>query len=115
MKKVLLSVALFSSLLSNAHLDMDKKIEILHADSTEKVVFDVEMHDETTIFVQVYGVSDDLASVSLITPRGQSLFYEFVEKQTSNHKIDVKDLAPGTYYLKLNFDGEIRLKTLVIK
>ncbi|MCC5923133.1 MAG: T9SS type A sorting domain-containing protein [Crocinitomicaceae bacterium] len=115
MKKVLLSVALFSSLLSTANIAEDKKIEILHADSTEKVVFDVAMQDETTIFVQIYGIKDDLASISLITPRGQSLFYEFVETQTSNHTIDLQDIAPGSYYLKLNFEGEIRLKTIVIK
>ena len=91
------------------------KIEILHADSTEKVVFDVKMQNDSTISVQIQGINDDFASVSLITQRGQSLFYEFVGSESSNHMIDTKDIDSGTYYLKLHFDGEIRLKTVIIK
>lgn len=64
-------------------------------------------------YAQVQNMNiDQTASLSVVTTRGTSLFYEFVEDYARDFIIDVSDFEKGVYYVKLSFNGEIRLKQL---
>lgn len=88
---------------------------LVYADSTGDVVFKVSSESENQLHVSVQGNFDETASLSIVSTRGTALFYEFIEDFSRDFNIDVSRFEKGVYYVKLSFDGEIRLKTIVIK
>ena len=91
----------------------DKKILVV-AESNEDVIFEVSSKFDKNLFIHVEGVQDEFASLSLIDRRGKSIIYKFLQKGTYDYELDLSSLEKGIYYVKLNFEGEIRMKTLVI-
>lgn len=92
-----------------------KRTVIIYADSSEDVVFTISSEFDNQLHVYVEGNFDKTASLSVVTNRGKSVFYSFIEDYSREFDIDLSNLDNGIYYVKLEFNGEIRLKTIVIK
>lgn len=115
MKKMMLALVCSLSL-STLTLggEGDKKI-VIYTESSEDVVFEMTSTLDEKLIVHIEGVDDEFASLSLIDRRGKSFTYEFLKLENQNYYFDLSKLEKGLYYVKLNFDGEIRMKTLIVK
>jgi YbbR domain-containing protein len=115
MKKMMLTF-IYALMISTYSISGEgNKTIVIYADSSEDVVFTISSEFENQLHVFIKGQFDESASLSVITARGKSVFYEFVDGYTREFDIDLSNLENGVYYVKLEFNGEIRLKTIVIK
>ena len=115
MKKMMLTF-IYALMISSSALSGEGKGNIvIYADSSEDVVFTISSELENQLHVYVKGDFDETASLSVITPRGKSVYYAFIKDYSKSYDIDLSNLSKGVYYVKLEFNGEIRLKTIVIK
>ena len=114
MKKVILTVALIVGT-SIAYTGEGKKVIIVEQMSTEQVVFDIALNEKNELLVHLSGIHQEMASLSLTTLRGSTIHYEFIEQSEKDCKINLDNLEKGKYYVKLNLNGEIRMKSILIK
>ncbi|MEX1193104.1 MAG: T9SS type A sorting domain-containing protein [Brumimicrobium sp.] len=116
MKKIIVAVAFLMGTFTISYGGEGDKVKVLSKDSSNTaLVFNVKASSNETIQVDLYGITDELASISLINQRGSALFYEFVKPGASSVDINLDNVKPGTYYVKLNLNNEIRLKTIIVE
>lgn len=115
MKKVILAVAVLMSSLTVSFGGEGDKVKVVSNDTTSsKVIFDVHSNEANDLLIDLAGISSEMASVSLIDQKGESLFYNFVNSSEEHIEIDLTGVKPGIYYVKLNMDSEIRMKLVVV-
>jgi len=116
MKKLMFSVALLMSSLTISYGGEGDKIRLVQNDtSNATVVFDIRQIDQQKLAAFIEGVEGDMASVSLMNCKGETLRFTFVEQSKKKYEIDLSGLATGRYYVKLNMDSEIRMKLVVVE
>gem|GEM_PF-1678969 len=115
MKKMFLIGALMMSSLSISFGGEGDKIKVVSSDTTSsKVIFDVHSNGNNVVAVDLSGVTSEMASISLIDQKGESIYYHFVDGENEHVEIDLQNVKPGLYYVKLNLDSEIRMKLVVV-
>ena len=116
MKKIIVSIAFLMGTLSISYGGEGDKIKVLSKDTTgNELVFDVESTNVNQVDINLSGVHDDLASISLVNQRGSAIYYEFVQDNKTNYSFDLSKVKPGMYYVKLNANNEIRMKMIVVE
>lgn len=92
------------------------KVKVVANDTTSSnVLFNVRASEKDQLTVDVTGISVDLASVSLIDRKGETQFFTFLSSSEEHVTINLSNIEPGMYYVKLNMDSEIRMKLVVIE
>jgi hypothetical protein len=115
MKKTMLTL-IYALMISTFALSGEgHRTIVIYADSSEDVVFTISSEYDDQLHVFVKGNFDETASLSIVNNRGKSLYYDFIEDYSREFDIDLSNFDKGVYYVKLEFNGEIRLKTIVIK
>lgn len=115
MKKSIVLIAFLVSSLSVTYGGEGDKIKVLTNDSTSKeLVFNVSSERTGSLEIDLSGVQDSLASISLVNQRGSAIFYEFVKENQTHFSFDLSKVKPGRYYVKLNANNEIRMKLIVV-
>jgi hypothetical protein len=116
MKKIIVSIAFLMGTLSISYGGEGEKIRVLSKDSTSnELVFNVNAEKLGYVSVDLSGVQDSLASISLVNLRGGAIFYEFVKDSKINYNFDLSDVKSGMYYVKLNANNEIRMKMIIVE
>jgi hypothetical protein len=116
MKKIIVSLAFLMGTLSISYGGEGEKIRVLSKDSTSnELVFNVNAEKLGQVSVDLSGVQDSLASISLVNLRGSAIYYEFVKDIKTNYNFDLSNVKPGIYYVKLNASNEIRMKMIVVE
>jgi hypothetical protein len=116
MKKIIVSIALLMGTLTNAYGGEGNKIKVLSKDSTgNELVFTVNAEKLSQVNINLHGVHDSLASISLVNKRGGAIYYEFIQDEKTDYSFDLTDVEPGIYYVKLNANNEIRMKMIVVE
>lgn len=84
-------------------------------DATE-AIFNVSFSQENgTIVVRVRGEFDEFSSVSITNNRGSEYQFSFIQNGSNEIVFNVNDLKPGSYYVVLNTNQEIRMKRFLKK
>lgn len=116
MKKIIVSIAFLMGTLSISYGGEGEKIKVLSKDSTSnELVFKVKAKESGLLDINLSGVQDSLASISLVNLRGAAVYYEFVKVEITDYSFDLSNLKPGKYYVKLNANNEIRMKLIVVE
>lgn len=116
MKKIIVSVAFLMGTLTTSYGGEGDKIKVLSKDTTNnELVFDVESKNVNQVNINLSGVHDDLASISLVNQRGGAIYYEFIQDDKTDYSFDLSNVKPGMYYVKLNANNEIRMKMIVVE
>jgi len=90
-------------------------IRITTTEQADLMQFQLKMIDAENILVHVSGIEDEFGTLSLINSKGESIFFEFINNNQDNYYLNLANLTKGTYYVKLNANNEIRMKTLVVE
>lgn len=110
-----------TSTYSNINLNGEptrKLTESKKEDSTnvEEAVFEVTFSQEYgKIIVHIQGEFDDYSSVSITNNRGSEYQFSFIQNGSNDIEFNVSDLKPGSYYVVLNTNQEIRMKRFLKK
>lgn len=116
MKKIIVSIAFLMGTLSISYGGEGEKIRVLSKDSTSnELVFNVNAENFSQVNINLSGVQDSLASISLVNQRGAAIFYEFVKDGKTDYSFDLSNVKPGMYYVKLNANNEIRMRLIVVE
>ncbi|MGM0479970.1 MAG: hypothetical protein ACQERC_12185 [Bacteroidota bacterium] len=116
MKKLMFSAALLMSSLTISYGGEGDKIRLVKNDtSNATVVFNIRQIDQQKLSAFVDGVTSDMASISLMNCKGETLRFAFVDQERKQYELDLSDLETGRYYVKLNMDSEIRMKLVVVE
>lgn len=116
MKKIIVSIAFLMGTLSISYGGEGEKIRVLSKDSTSnELVFNINSQKLSQVHINLSGVQDSLASISLVNQRGAAIYYEFVKDGKTDYNFDLSDVKPGVYYVKLNANNEIRMKMIVVE
>lgn len=116
MKKIIVSVAFLMGTLTISYGGEGDKIKVLSKDTTSnELVFDVESKNVNQVNINLSGVHDELASISLVNQRGGAIYYEFIQDSKTDYSFDLSNVKPGMYYVKLNANNEIRMKMIVVE
>lgn len=96
-----------------------KKTMLNESDDSSKVEetkFEVTYQmEENQIVVRLRGDFDPYSSVSITNNRGSEYQFSFIEKGSSEIIFSVNDLKPGSYFVVLNTNQEIRMKRFLKK
>lgn len=96
-----------------------KRSKILESDDSSKVEetkFEVSYQTEDDqIIVRLRGNFDQYSSVSITNNRGSEYQFTFIENGSSEIVFNVNDLKPGSYFVVLNTNQEIRMKRFLKK
>lgn len=112
---MIFTVAILCSSLSISYGGEGDKVKVVSNDTiSSQVIFDVHLNSSNAIGVDLSGISSEMASLSLIDQNGVTLFYNFIESSEDHFEIDLSEVKPGIYYVKLNLDSEIRMKLVVV-
>lgn len=117
---ILVATALFAATTFSLAGDKEKKeqkkdsteLETDESKSTE-TLFEMYVKDDM-VYVITDGSFDEYASVSLATNRVSDIYFEFVNSGRNEFSFDTSNLNPGSYYVILNTEKEIRLKRFQI-
>lgn len=116
MKKIIVSIAFLMGTLSISYGGEGEKIRVLSKDSTSnELVFNVNSEKLSKVNINLSGVQDELASISLVNQRGAAVYYEFIQKDKVEYSFDLSNVKPGKYYVKLNTNNEIRMRLIVVE
>jgi hypothetical protein len=116
MKKIIVSIAFLMGTLTISYGGEGDKVKVLSKDTTSnELVFDVESKNVNQVSINLSGVHDDLASISLVNQRGGAIYYEFIQDDKTDYCFDLSNVKPGKYYVKLNANNEIRMKMIVVE
>lgn len=116
MKKLVLSVAILMGAWHPSMAGEGDKVKVVTNDTTSSnVLFNVQTSNSDNLVVDVHGVLGDMPSISLIDRKGETKYFTFLNAPTTHVEIDLTDVQPGMYYVKLNMDSEIRMKLVVIE
>jgi plastocyanin len=115
MKKLMIIAAVLMGNIAFSYSEAGEPINKVTIDSSENEIhFNIESTNSNLLNVWVKGVEEDFTSIALIDQRGKTLYYQYVKTDNDTFEINLEDLAPGKYYVKLNMDSEIRMKTVII-
>lgn len=93
-----------------------KFIETEDSSKVDETKFEVSYQtDDNEIVVRLRGNFDQYSSVSITNNRGSEFRFTFVENGSSEIVFNVNDLKPGSYYVVLNTNQEIRMKRFLKK
>lgn len=96
-----------------------KKSKVVDSDDSSKVEetkFEVSYDmDKNRIIIRLRGDFDPYSSVSITNNRGSEYKFTFVENGSSEIVFNVNDLQPGSYFVVLNTNQEIRMKRFLKK
>lgn len=116
MKKIIVSIAFLMGTLTISYGGEGDKIKVLSKDTTSnELVFTVNAEKLGQVNINLIGVHDSLASISLVNQRGGALYYEFIQDDKTDYSFDLSDVKPGMYYVKLNANNEIRMKMIIVE
>ncbi|RFC53419.1 T9SS type A sorting domain-containing protein [Brumimicrobium aurantiacum] len=116
MKKLTIIAAMLIGSIGVSMSGVGEPVKTITVDSSKsEIKFDVNASKAQILNVSVQGVEEDFTSIALIDQRGKSIFYSFVKSDNETFEINLKNLTPGKYYVKLNMDSEIRMKTLIVQ
>ena len=108
--------ALFLGNIAICYSGLGEPVKTITIDSSKSdIQFDVDASNSNTLNVSVQGVEENFTSIALIDQRGKSIYYAYVESNNENFEINLSELTPGKYYVKLNMDSEIRMKTIIVQ
>jgi hypothetical protein len=104
------------SLASSSPIDGDKKDsskvnETKNVETTFVTHFEPDSHELT---VNISGINDPYASISVTNQRGATIQCALVEKDVNEFAFDLSALEKGNYNVMLITDQEIRIKRIQI-
>lgn len=97
---------------------VDKSVPVESDDSSlvEETKFEVSYQmEDNRIVIRLRGDFDAYSSVSITNNRGSEFQFSFIEDGSSEVVFDVNELKPGSYYVVLNTNQEIRMKRFLKK
>ena len=116
MKKLTIIAALLIGNIAMSNSDVGEPIKTISVDSSKSTIqFEIESTQNNLLNVIIKGVETNFTSIALIDQRGKSFYYAYVESNNEKFEINLSKLTPGKYYVKLNTDSEIRMKTLIVE
>lgn len=116
MKKLTIIAALLIGNIAMSYSGVGEPVRNITVDSSKsEIQFDIESNHSNKLNVLVKGSVENFTSIALIDQRGKSIYYAYVKTNNETFEIDLSGLLPGKYYVKLNTDSEIRMKTLIIE
>jgi|SRR5690554_6152879 len=116
MKKLTIIAAMLIGNIAMSYSGVGEPMKTITVDSSKsEIQFDIESNQSNILKVFVKGVQEDFTSIALIDLRGKSIYYSYVKTSNEIFQIDLSNLTPGKYYVKLNTDSEIRMKTLIVE
>ncbi|PWH86520.1 T9SS type A sorting domain-containing protein [Brumimicrobium oceani] len=116
MKKLTIIAAMLIANIAMSYSGEGEPLRKTTIDSSKsEIVFNIQIIQADKLGVLVKGVDESFTSIALIDPRGKSIYYSYVKTDNESFEIDLKGLSPGKYYVKLNTDAEIRMKTLIVE
>ncbi|RYM32948.1 T9SS type A sorting domain-containing protein [Brumimicrobium glaciale] len=116
MKKLTIIAALLIGNIAMSYSGVGEPTKNILVDSSKsEIQFDIESNKSNVLTVLVKGVEENFTSIALIDQRGKSIYYAYVKTNSETFQIDLSELTPGKYYVKLNTDSEIRMKTLIVE
>lgn len=116
MRKLTIIAAMLIGNIAMSYSGVGEPIKNISMDSSKNNVrFEMETVNTNVLNVFVQGVEESFTSIALIDHRGKSIYYAYVKTNTEMFEIDLAGLSPGKYYVKLNMDSEIRMKTLIVE
>ncbi len=116
MKKLTIIAAILIGNIAMSYSNVGEPVKNIIVDSSKsEIQFDIESNQSNVLSVFVKGVEESFTSIALIDQRGKSIYYAYVETNNEVFEINLTDLAPGKYYVKLNTDSEIRMKTIIVE
>lgn len=111
-----MSVFLLMSVFSISFGGEGDKIRVISPDTVKaEIGFEIRAEEDQTLHINLTGITDEFASISLVDQRGSALIYQFVKEQNASFDFQLRNINPGIYYVKLNLGSEIRLKMVVIE
>lgn len=116
MKKLTIIAALLMGNIAMSYSGVGEPIKDVTVDSSKsEIQFDINTSQPNVLNVYVQGIEEDFTSIALIDQRGKSIYYAYVKSNSEKFEINLSELSPGKYYVKLNMDSEIRMKTLIVE
>jgi hypothetical protein len=119
MKTTILTIIIAVISFSSYSIDDPKKestekcISQKKTDSSEveELKFDIHvLKEESKVLVHLNGNFDRYSSVSIINNRGSEYSFSFVQNGWNEIEFNTSNLEPGSYFIMLNTDSEIRMK-----
>lgn len=121
MKKTTFTLALFlfatgiSFASKNPIEDEKKDSSKVSETKTEETTFITHLsEDSQKLTVNVSGIKDPYASISVTNQRGATIQCAFIKEQTNEFNFDLSKLEKGNYNVMLITDLEIRIKRIQI-
>ncbi|WP_159038519.1 T9SS type A sorting domain-containing protein [Brumimicrobium mesophilum] len=116
MKKTIMIAAMFIGNIAISYSGIGEPVKTVTVDTSKsEVQFNVDAPQSNILNVSVQGVEESFTSIALIDQRGKSIYYAFVKTDNEKFEINLSELDPGKYYVKLNMDSEIRMKTIIVQ
>jgi hypothetical protein len=116
MKKLTIIAAMLIGNIAMSFSGVGDPVKTITVDSSKsEIKFEIEASQPNLLSVLVQGVEESFTSIALIDQRGKSFYYAYVNSNNEIFEISLTDLTPGKYYVKLNTDSEIRMKTLIVE
>lgn len=116
MKKLTIIAAMLIGNIAMSYSGVGEPIRNITVDSSKsEIQFEVDASKENVLSVYVQGVEKSFTSLAIIDQRGKSIYYAYVKSNSETFQINLSELTPGKYYVKLNMDSEIRMKTLIVE
>ena len=112
MKTILMAMVLMISLVSFAGSGSGRII--VSEDMSRMLHMSIQLTVSEDIEVNVEGVLEELGTVSLVNSNGETIYFEFLELGNSQILFETEKLKKGTYFVKIQANGEIRMKRVII-
>lgn len=98
------------------HSDKDKKDSAKVEETTAAEASFVTHYstESQQLVVNVSGIMDPYASVSVTNPRGATIQCSFIQEKSGEFSFDLSSLEKGTYNVMLITDQEIRIKRIQV-
>lgn len=87
---------------------------VVAEDTSRSLHLSVEITETENLSVLVEGVQEELGTVSLVGTNGESIYFEFLKLGDNRIEFKTAQLKQGTYFVKIQANGEIRMKKVII-